>query len=604
MLEKNLHDLKGLIHVSLGERPPDILIKDAKILGVFSGNIFRGHIWIYKHWIAYVGDKNPPIGEKTLLVDGKGKVAIPGYVDAHGHADLFFNPSTFADVAVTKGGTTVFSDAQDMIDSIGILGFTEVLEVSDGFALKYLWSMPATYPPYPEVEGGELFSYHDILRIFSTYRECVAMSELSPYMRVLRNEDSILEKILMAKFFGKNIEGHLLGASYDKLNALAAAGITSCHESIKEIDLGNRIRLGLYTMIRHSSIRSDFEELCRAARKLPKDSMMLVSDGIFAEDLCSKGYMDFVIKEAIRFGLDPIDAIRMSTLNPARYFRLDGEIGSVAPGRIADILLLDDIEHPTPTKVIEKGRVVAEDGNLIIQSTPFPDIRNRYNPFAFDSVDRSEFRIEGTANGLVPVIDVEDKTVTRRVDLALKKDGDYLLPDKKSDVRKVVYTRRDSKQWGKGFVRGIGTDIGGIATTVAHETHGLLILGFDDDDMAMAGNTVLRMGGGIVLVERGEVLHALSLPQGATMSDLQIKDLARELARVNDIMKSKGSRLDDPFLTITYLTLTVIIELRITVSGIYDVKKGEIVFPPNGSFRVASIGGIRKGGVFESCQGK
>jgi adenine deaminase len=578
MVEKNLQDLKGLLRVSQGKDPPDLLITDLNILDVFSANFFKGHIWVYKYWIAYVGDKNPPVGNKTLIIDGKGKTAVPGYVDGHGHADLIYNPSTFADVAVTKGATTVFSDSQDMVDSIGISGFIEVLKVSDGFGLKYLWSVPATYPPYPEVEGGELFSVDNICNLFSNYKECVAMSELSSYIRILKNEDSVLERILIAKSFGKNIEGHTLGASYDKLNALTAAGITSCHESITAADLRNKVRLGLYTMIRHGSIRSDLEELCSAAKTLPKDSMMLVSDGIFADDLITKGYMDYVIREAIRCGLDPIDAIKMATLNPARYLKADGEVGSIAPGRIADILLLDDITHPTPCTVIEKGRVVAQDGNLLIKSTPFPNIGNKYNPFIFDKVSVDEFQIKRRDNGLVPVIGVEDKTVTRRIDLAFQEGGQNLLPQMAGDVRKVLYTRREEKHWGKGFVKGIGATIGGIATTVAHETHGLLVLGFDDNDMVFAANTVLSIGGGIVLADQGKMIYKLHLPIGSTMSGLEIKDIAREMTTVNNLIKDRGSKLEDPFLTISYLTLTSIIELRLTVSGVYDVKRAKIVF--------------------------
>lgn len=578
MLKKNFQDLKGLLRVSLGEEPPDLIVKNVDILDVFSSALFKGQIWVYKHWIAYIGDRNPPIGDRTLILDGKGKIALPGYVDGHGHADLFYNPSAFADVAVTKGATTVFSDSQDMVDSIGVSGFIEVLKVSDGFALKYLWSVPATYPPYPDVEGGELFSVDDICKLFSNYDQCVAISELSSYMRILKNEDSMLEKIFIAKSFGKNVEGHTLGASYEKLNTLAAAGITSCHESITGDDLKNRVRLGLYTMIRHGSIRSDLEELCRAAKVMPKDSLMLVSDGMFADDLSAKGYMDFVIREAIGYGLDPIDAIKMATLNPARYLKVDGEVGSISPGRIADILLIDDINRPTPEVVIEKGRIVSQNGNLVIQSTAFPHIGNKYNPFVFDKVCMDEFRIERKGDDLVPVIDVEDKTVTRRVDLTFAGEGQYLSAQKTNDVRKALYTRRDRKRWGKGFVRGIGGDIGGIATTVAHETHGLLIIGFDDDDMALAGNTVLGMGGGIALADQGKILYSLSLPEGATMSRLKIGDLAREIEAVNTVIRERGSKLDDPFLTISYLTLTTIIELRLTVSGLYDVKRAEIIF--------------------------
>ena len=578
MIEKTLKDVKGLIRVSSGETPPDLILKNAEILDVFSSSIFKGNIWVYKSWIAYVGDKKPFIGDETLIVDAEGFVAVPGYIDAHGHADLFYNPSTFGDYVVTRGATTVFSDAHDMINSIGVSGFVEVLKASDKFAVKFLWGVPAAYPPYPEIEGGELFSIHDVWKLFSDYRDCVSISELSSYVRILDNEDSILEKMLIARSLSKNVEGHTLGASYDKLNTLVAAGITSCHESIRESDLRNRVRLGLYTMVRHSSIRSDLEKLCPVINELPSDSMMLVSDGVFADDLLEKGYMDFVIKEAVRFGLDPIDAIKMSTLNPARYFRLDGEMGSITPGRIADILLLEDIRKPTPVRVIERGRQAAVSGALIVESAPFPEIGNKHNTFAFKNVDKHEFSIEWKGEETIPVIDIIDRTVTRRVDVPVTLNERFIVSQKENDIRKILYTRRETKKWGRGFVRGIGADIGGIASSIAHETHGLLIAGFDDGDMQLAANTVLNMGGGIVLADKGNLLYSLPLPNGATMSGIGIRELAGELSRGNNIFKERGSKLDDPLWTIGFLTFTSIIELRLTISGVYDVKKGKIIF--------------------------
>jgi len=240
--------------------------------------------------------------------------------------------------------------------------------------------------------------------------------------------------------------------------------------------------------------------------------------------------------------------------------------------------LLKDIGHPTPLKVIERGRVAAEDGVLLFQSFPFPDIRNKFHPYVFDRVGIDDFQIEGKEESIIPVIDIVDRTVTSRIDIELRRNGAYLIPEREKDIRKVLYTRRDKKHWGKGFVRGIGADIGGIATTVAHETHGLLVLGFNDADMATAANKVLNMGGGIALVDHDRILHMLPLPQGAIMSDLNISDLARELTRINMTLRERGSKLEDPLWTIVILTLTSIVALRLTVSGVYDVKTGEIVF--------------------------
>lgn len=578
MFNKTLSDVKGLIRVSGGEEPPSLLVKNADILDIFTCRPFRGDIWIYKKWIAFVGEKEARVDNNTIVVDGDGFIAVPGYFDAHGHADLFYNPASFGDHVVTTGTTTVFSDAHDMINAIGIGGFEEILRQAEGFALKYIWGVPATYPPYPEIEGGEFYSIYDIWRLFSTYEECVSISELSPYIRILQNEDSILEKMLIARSLGKNIEGHTLGASFDRLNVLVTAGITSCHESIRERDLINRVRLGLYTMIRHSSIRSDFERLCPVAKDMPIDTVILVTDGVFASDLLGKGYMDFVIKEAIRYGIEPAHAIRMATLNPARYFRLDYHLGSIAPGRVADILLLEDLKNPTPVKVIERGRLVVEDGVLVREPTRFPLIGTNYNPYRFTNVAKDEFSVKWNRADTIPVIDIIDRTVTRRIDIAPSIDNDYIVADRKRDIMKICYTRRERKKWGKGFVRGIGADLGGIATTVAHETHGLLVMGFDDYDMAIAANKVLDIGGGVVLVDKGNVLDALSLPNGAIMSDLTIEELASRLISINRFIKEKGSRLDDPVWTLGFLTFTSIVELRITVSGVYDVRKGEIIY--------------------------
>ncbi len=578
MIQKNIDNLRRLVAVAGGERQPDLVITDVSILDVFTESVFHGNIWVSQSWIAYVGEKRPDIGPATVVVDGSGRVAVPGYIDAHGHADLYYNPATFADFAVTRGATTVFSDGHDMVNSIGIEGFKEVLRRGDRFSLKYLWGVPAASPPYPDVEGGELFSYDEIKALFEEFPECASISELSSYVRVLRNEEEILRRMLVARFLGRNVEGHTLGASYDRLNTLVAAGITSCHESVREADVRNRVRLGLYTMVRHSSIRTDLESLVPVMNSLPGDSVILVSDGVFAHDLCTRGYMDFVVAEAIRFGVDPIRAIKMCTLNPARYFKLDGHVGSVAPGRIADILLLQDLRSPTPVLVVERGMLVAEGGRFLGRPGSFPGVGTRHHPYGFATVDREALRMPRKKAGPVPVIDVADQTVTRRIDLVLPEKDGCVLPSPDEDVRKILYRRRDGADFGRGFVRGLGCRIGGIASTVAHETHGLLLLGYNDDDMVRAAEEVLAMGGGIVLVDDGAVLARLHLPEGATMSNLPVEALAQELERMNAAIRGRGSSLGEPLWTFGFLTFTAIVELRITPSGVYDVKRGEIVY--------------------------
>lgn len=577
MIKKTLQDLKDLVAVATADKPPDVVIEGGSVFDVFTGEVIPGDVWISGNWIAYVGTAKAKTGPHTRIVDAKGLVAIPGYIDAHGHADLFYNPATFSDIAVTKGTTTVFSDSHDLINSVGPKGFREILRQAPHFNVKYLWGVPATYPPYPEIEGGDIFSLYDVFSLLSDHPECVSLSEVSPYLRITKNEDDILQRLLLARSMGKNAEGHTLGASYDRLNALAAAGITSCHESIRPDDIRNRVRLGLYTMVRMSSIRNDLESLCPTINSLPKDSVILVSDGIFAGDLVNKGYMDHIVSGAIGFGIRPEDAIRMTTLNPARYFKVDHDVGSVAPGRIADILLCPALERPQPVMIYERGTLAARDGVLARERSPRLEGNIRSYPYAFSSVEPSELKIERTDTGPVPVIDIIDRTVTKRIDADLPRAGNVILPSRDRDIRKILYSRREEKKWGQGFLHGFGARAA-VASTVAHETHGLIVHGFDDEDMALAANTVLAINGGIAVVEGGKVLDVLALPIGSTMSNLSVLEISSAYGKLNSILHASGSTLDDPVWTTCFLTFTSIVELRITVSGTYDVRKGSIVF--------------------------
>ncbi|MEN6615893.1 MAG: adenine deaminase C-terminal domain-containing protein [Syntrophorhabdus sp.] len=578
MFEKTFKDLKDLISVSTSDKAPDCVIQGGSVFDVFTGEIVPADIWMSGKWIAYVGPSKSKPGDNTKIIDARGLIAVPGYIDAHGHSDLFYNPATFSDIAITTGTTTVFSDGHDCINPLGAEGFKEILKYSGHFNIKYIWGLPATYPPYPEVEGGDILSMYDIWDLFAKYPECVSLSEVSPYLRIVKNEDNILQRMLLARSMGRNIEGHTLGASYDRLNAIAASGVTSCHESIRPHDIKSRIRLGFYTMVRSSSIRNDLKDLCPTITALPKDTVILVSDGLFAADLVSKGYMDHIIGEAISFGLSPSDAIRMATLNPARYFRMDHAVGSITPGRIADVLLLENIEKPSPVKVFERGTLAAENGILKRNPAFFPLVGTEHYPYAFGSVTAEDFAIGSQAPAPIPVIDIIDRTVTRRLDMDLPRGWNQVLADPQADVRKIVYSRREAKKWGKGFVRGFGTRAGAVASTVAHETHGLVVHGFDDNDMALAANTVLAMKGGFAVAHEGRVLGALPLPIGAVMSKMPVGELGEAYQRINEILQSMGSNLDDPIWTTCFLTFTSIVELRITVSGVYDVRRGVVVF--------------------------
>ncbi len=312
---------------------------------------------------------------------------------------------------------------------------------------------------------------------------------------------------------------------------------------------------------------------------------MLTTDGIFADDLVSRGYMDYLVAEAIKYGIEPIEAIRMATLNPATYFGLDWDIGGIAPSRYADLSIVEDLRRPTPRLVMERGRVVAREGRLVIDPSPLPSVGLGDRPFKLGKIDESLFRVKSRREGKVriPAIHIVDKTVTEKRNAELPVKDGVIEADSSRDILKIILIQRDGKRRGCGFLSGFGAKIGGIASSIAHETHNLMVIGGNDRDMAIALDRVIRIKGGIVLVNRGRIVHEFPLPIGGIMSSLPIRELAREVEKLKSVFREFGRPLEDPIWTIGFLSFTSIVEVRITLSGVYDVKRGRVIFCPPGA---------------------
>jgi adenine deaminase len=411
----------------------------------------------------------------------------------------------------------------------------------------------------------------------------LAISEITPFVRLARGDRRLLSKITLARNEGKKVEGHTVGASYDKLNAIIDGGITSCHESIKPEDLITRVRLGLYVMLRHGSIRSDLKPLSRALSEcqgIGSNRVMLTTDGVFADDLVSRGYMDYLVAEAIKYGIEPIEAIRMATLNPATYFGLDWDLGGIAPSRCADLSIVEDLRRPTPRLVMERGRVVAREGRLVIDASPLPAVGLGDRPFTLKKIDEGLFQVTSRRKGRVriPVIHIVDKTVTERRDADLPVKDGAIEADSSRDILKIFLIQRDGKRRGCGFLSGFGARIGGIASSIAHETHNLMVIGGNDRDMTVALDHVIRIKGGIILANEGRIVHEFPLPIGGIMSPLPINELAHGVEKLKSVFRDFGCPLEDPIWTMGFLSFTSIVEVRITLSGVYDVKSGKVIF--------------------------
>jgi adenine deaminase len=575
-------DMERLIEVATGRRSADRYLANGRIVNVYSGEVIEGNVATSEERIAYVGSSSTMVGSGTKVLDVGGDYLLPGFFDPHAHADLLYNPATFSDQVVVTGTTAIFADNHDLANAVGFKGLRRILQESESYPLKFFTGVPAVSPPIPEVEGEDFYPLEDVSDLLQD-EAALAISEVTSFVRLVNADRRLLSKIELARNVGKKVEGHTVGASYDRLNAIINGGITSCHESIKAEDVLNRLRLGLYVMLRHGSIRSDLRylsEALRECRRVSSNRVMLTTDSVFAEDLINRGYMDYLVSEAITYGIEPVEAIRMVTLNPATYFGLDGDLGGIAPSRFADISVVKDLRKPTPRLVMESGRIVAREGKLTVDPSPPPSIGLGNRPFTLGRIEEDLFRVPARGKGKlkVPVIHVVDKTVTERRDAELTVRDGALQADPSRDLLKILLIQRDGKRKGSGFLSGLGVRIGAIASSIAHDTHNLMVIGGNDRDMAIALDRVIQIQGGIVLARGGRILHELSLPIGGTMSPLPIGQLAREIGKLKGVFRDYGCPLEDPLWTMGFLSFTGVVEVRITLSGVYDVKSGKVIF--------------------------
>ena len=431
------------------------------------------------------------------------------------------------------------------------------------------------------MEGEDLYELSKVRQLLRFKQLVRSGSELTPWVKVINQDEVLLKKLYTVRKMTGRLEGHTVGAREKKLNVLVSAGITSCHESLTPQDVEERLRLGLYVMIRQRSIRREFDVLFPFLKSY-HPRIMLTPDGLFADEISQRGYMNAVLEEALSYGVNPISIIRMVTLNPAVYLGMESHLGGIAPGRLADFNVLDDLRNPTPLQVWIGGSLVSHEGEWVGPDIAPPVTTTGERPFTIPPLWAEDFRARYPRGfpGGVPVIDVIDKTVTGMHEWIPSLDIEGAA-DPTHDVLKIALIHREGPAAGMGigYVHGFGLNRESqLASSVAHETHNVMVLGADDGEMAKAANEVVKMGGGVVVRSGGQTVYRLPLPVGGMMSLLPMGDLARELLTLRQLLNEKGASLPDPLWTFVFLSFTSILRLRITISGIYDVREGKILY--------------------------
>ena len=585
----DLEATKTLVKVALGEQPADLCVRGGRLVNVYSGEVIDDQdVAISGKRIAYVGPQAKRMKPGPEIIDAEGSYLVPGFVDAHAHVDFFANPLTLAPHFLAGGTTAVMADPHEAVGALGLPGLDALVDMTRGLPVKFYFSVPVATPPLPELEGDPVLDQKEVESCLLR-GEMRAISEVTPWVRVISCDEDLLGKFGIAQRHGQRIEGHTTGASYQKLNALVAAGLTSCHEAINAQEALERLRLGLYVMLRHGSIRRDLDSLVDmllANQDVDSSRVMLTPDWMDPATILEQGYMESLVRAAISRGVNPVVAIQMASLNPARYLGLDRHIGGIAPGRFADLAVVDDLREMRPRLVIADGRVVAREGEYIGEELSFPAgalelpwLPHRVLP---PQVDAEDFEVESPVSGSsveVPTIHIVDRTITDRQDVELPIRDDRLRLPANGDVLKIAILNTELPGFQVAFLTGFGAAVGGLTSSLAHEPHRPLVIGRSEPDMALSLERMRELGGGLVLAHEGKVLSEVPLPFGGLMSVEPLETLAAQIEKMNYLLRGMGCSLENPVFTVGFLTFSALPWLRLTPQGVRDVKTGRIVWP-------------------------
>ena len=565
-----------------GKIPADVVIKNGRLVNVHTAEIQEGLDVAIKHGrIALVGRADHTVGEHTLVLDAEGCYLVPGLLDGHIHVESSMVTLTqFARAVVPCGTTAIFMDPHEMANVLGMEGIRLMMAEGERLPLKVFTTMPSCVPAAPGFEdAGARLGPAEIAEAMS-WPGIIGLGEMMNFPGVLAGDPTVHGEIQAALKAGKIVTGHYASPETGVgLCAYIAAGIASCHESTRREDALARMRLGMYAKLREGSAWQDVKATVKSITESRIDSRLaiLVSDDTHPETILTRGHLNHVVRRAIREGVDPLRAIQMATINTAQCFGVARDLGSIAPGRCADILFVSDLAEMQVERVMADGVLVAEGGRMLYDLPPFeyPDrarntVRLKKRPSAADFAINAGPGVKKALVRVMEVVEAKVTTLHRVVEVPV--ENGEIRASAELDIAKVACIERHGGpgNMGLGLVRGFRLQGGAVASTVAHDSHNLLVVGVDDADMALAASTLADCQGGMVAVRGGRILALLPLPIAGLMSDRPAEEVQRMVADLDRAWKELGCPLISPFMTMALLSLPVIPELRVTNRGLVD----------------------------------
>lgn len=565
-INRQLAAKQRIIAVAAGREKADLVLKNAKYLNVFSNEFLCGDIAVANGLIAGVGKY-----DGKTEIDVSGKLVLPGFIDAHIHLESsMVTPAEFAKAVVAHGTTTVITDPHEITNVMGIDGVEYMIQASQNLPIDVHFMMPSCVPATEIDESGAELDCKDI-DLYLDNKKVLGLAEMMNYVGVINGDKNVLSKIVTSQAHHKKIDGHAPELSGNDLNAYIAAGVYSDHECSTFENAIEKLRKGQFIMIREGTAAHNLKALMPLLTQQYYSRCMFATDDKHPSDLLHGGHIDYIVKQALKNGADPIVALKTATHHAARYFLLNNK-GAIASGYLADIVVVDNLEDFNVETVFKCGKLVF-DGEVKDFSAPTVDEKlaeKCFDTFHLDSVTPSSFKVDGKL-GLIGLVGGE--LLTRNLGTADKIDVE-------NDILKIACIERHkgTNHIGVGYVKGYSLKSGAVATSVAHDSHNIITVGCNDDDIAVAVNAIKDSKGGIAVVENGKIKALLELPIAGLMSDEPLTTVNEKLENAKSSAYELGAdKSIDPFMTLSFLSLPVIPSLRITTKGVFDAENWKML---------------------------
>ena len=567
--------LKKLIDVAAGRIPADTVIKNCKVVDVYSGKIIEGDIAISENMIAGIGSY-----KGNNIIEANGKYATPGFIDSHIHIESsYVSPEELGKLIVPHGRTCIIADPHEIVNVCGIVGLDYMMEAAKNTALDIQFMIPSCVPCTPFENAGAIIDASK-MREPVTRNNVLGLGELMNFPGVVAADSDILDKVLVAKEYSKLIDGHSPGIDKNLLNAYVSVGIRTDHECSTIEDMHERIARGVYVLLREGSACHDLRNLLKGVTKENSRRCLLCSDDRQPKTMLELGHLDNHLRICVEEGIDAITAIQMATINAAECFGLKDR-GAIAPGLRADIVLMEDLEKFKVTNVLIEGKEVARDGKYLLETKKYSIASVRGSMHVKDfSVEKLKTRLKSNKVHIIDII--PGGVVTKKSIDTIKIDtnGEFIFEEEKDIVKVAVIERhKNTGNVAVGFLRGYGLKAGAVALSVAHDSHNIIAVGVNDEEIAFAVEKLIEQEGGVVLVKDGIVIENMPMPIAGLMSDRDGEWVDKKLVDLHEIAHQEMGihRNVEPVMTLCFMSLIVIPEIKLTDRGLFDVTKFDFI---------------------------